>query len=78
MIIELTYFKPNGKYYTEMDYECKEFHTNLFDYWNHILKLKLQGKLPGLVEGHSDFIILVEVPKHPHNHPHLIMTNEKY
>jgi len=78
MRIELTYFRPNGKYYTEMDYDCKELHTALYEYWNHILKLKLAGNLPGLIKGPHNFIILVEVPDHPHNHPHLIMTNERY
>jgi len=24
------------------------------------------------MEGHSAFIVLIEVPDHPHNHPHLV------
>ena len=73
MIIKLTYFKQSGKYYTAEDMYILEKDTPLYEIWAKVEQLKIDKKLPGLMEGHSDFIVLVDAPEHPHNHPHLIL-----
>lgn len=72
MKVLLTYFKPTGKYYSEGDYETSK--TDLWKIWNEIKEMVLKGQLPGLVEGAREFIVSVNVPDHPHNHPHLDLT----
>ena len=71
MKVELNYFKNTGKWYTEASYE-----TNLKDLhsiWNEIRGMKETKELPGLISGHGDLLILVDVPEHPNRHPHLII-----
>jgi hypothetical protein len=67
MQVNLTYFKPNGTYYTSGDYITKL--TDLQEIWDEV---GIMFKLPGLRPGFTDFIILVEVPEHPDNHPKLL------
>lgn len=67
----LTYFRASGKYYTEGEYETKK--TGLYEIWDEVENLKLLGTLPGLVEGANEFHISIDVPDHPHRHPHLIL-----
>lgn len=71
MKASLTYFKPNGKYYSNGELELTSA-LPLWMIWEKVAQLASSKTLPGLAEGHSDFIILVEVPDHPHNHPTLI------
>ncbi len=73
MLIKLTYYKENGKYYSTGEYETRR--DLLFEVWSEVRDMLEDGKLPGLVDGHSPFIISVDAPDHPHNHPHLIMPN---
>ena len=68
--VNLTYFKQSGKYYSQGGYNSqKEDLQDIFDeaedMWN-------RRRLPGLMEDHSPFITLIEVPDHPHDHPHLV------
>lgn len=68
--VELTYFQASGKYYTDGEYESScEY---LFDIWDEVAKMRDERRLPGLRLDHSPFIVLVNVPDHPHDHPHLI------
>lgn len=71
MIVELTYFKDSGKYYSESKYITEK--VSLWEIWAEVLELRTMRRLPGLIINHSDFIVLISVPNHIHNHPHLIV-----
>lgn len=71
MKVKLTYFKKNGTFYGSGDYEIDP--QPLYMIWEEIEKLLQQGKRPGLVDGHSGFHVLINVPEHEHNHPHLLI-----
>jgi len=70
MKVELTYFKASGKYYSSGSFETA--HKPLFEVWEEVEEMLDRGKRPGLIDGHSDFTVLIEVPEHEHNHPHLL------
>lgn len=72
MVVELTYFKISGKYYSTGSYMTNKEH--LFEIWNEVEKMLSAKRLPGLMVGHSPYHILVDVPEHPHRHPHLILA----
>jgi hypothetical protein len=72
--VHLTYFRKNGKYYTDGKYVSYKQH--LFEIWEEIGNLKDTGKLPGLSEGTKEFHILIEVPNHPHAHPTLFIVKD--
>lgn len=87
MKVVLTYFKPSGKYYAGGEYETKVESTDfgwpmgasgpaLYRIWDEVDGMKTAKRLPGLREGHSDFTVLVDVPDHPHRHPHIIPGSE--
>lgn len=71
--VNLTYFRKSGKYYTEGKYTSYKQH--LFEIWEEVANLRNNGKLPGLIEGSKEYNILIEVPKHPHAHPTIIMLD---
>lgn len=87
MRVNLTYFKDTGKYYSEGKLEVPRvlptdvggLHagsiTPLFEIWAVVRHLQCEQQLPGLSEGHGNFTVLVEVPAHPHNHPHLVIPD---
>ena len=83
MLVKLTYFKPSGKYYSSGEYETKVadrplgfprdfMGPALFEIWEEVARIKNEGRLPDLIEGHSNFTVLIDVPDHPHRHPHII------
>jgi hypothetical protein len=75
MRVELTYFKPSGKYYAGGNFYVDEG-TSLLDIW-HLVEERIAYKdLPGLVQGCSEFIVLVNVPGHTHEHPKLFNIQE--
>lgn len=76
MKVLLDYFKPNGKWYSDGEYETDR--TDLWIIWNEVEEMQILGELPDLVEGAREFIISVDVPEHPHRHPHLIIRPEYY
>ena len=76
MKVILQYFKPSGKWYSEGEYESSQ--TDLWMIWAEVEEFQVRGKLPGLVNGAREFIISVDVPEHPHRHPHLIIRPEYY
>ena len=41
--------------------------------WDTVDELLSKRTLPGLIGICSDFMVSVEVPEHPHNHPHICM-----
>lgn len=67
--VDLTYFKQSGKYYADGSYETEK--VNILDIWKEVREMIANKKLPGLMEGHSEFIVSVDIPEHPVNHPHL-------
>lgn len=75
MKVQLSYFKTGGKWYSNGDYDTS--YEYLYEIWCEVEKMAIDGILPGLVEGVNDFIILVNVPKHMHGHPHLIMPPKR-
>lgn len=73
MLVKLEIFRLGGKWYTDGKYETR--HTDLTDIWNEVRALRSAGQLPGLIHGgnHLEFLVYVDVPKHPHRHPRLIV-----
>jgi len=71
--VELIYFKDTGKYYSEGEYTTHQ--DALFQIFKEVRVLLRIGKLPGLIDGCSDFHVLVGVPDHPHDHPALILND---
>lgn len=74
MKVELTYFRMHGKYYADGEYQTAKEH--LWEIWDEVRHFRTYGILPGLHHGHSDYIVLVNVPDHPHDHPVLIGVEE--
>lgn len=81
LLIDLSYFKTNGKWYADATFNYTGMHEDvapdkyppLYRIWEYVEQMSKEKHLPGLVDGHSDFIVWIQVPDHPHNHPHLIM-----
>lgn len=84
MKVKLTYFKESGKYYSGGALEVPDDlpHdigglkagevTPMFEIWDVVRHLLITRSLPGLVPKHSPYQVLVEVPEHPHNCPHMV------
>jgi len=70
MIVQLTYFKSSGKYYSSGSYSTSKQH--LFEVWEEVQVMANSRELPDLIRGHSDFTTLVRVPDHPNDYPQLI------
>lgn len=65
MKVKLTYFKQSGKYYCHEEYETQR--ENLWEIWEEV-----EGS-PELMKSKGRFYVLVGVPDHPYDHPHLII-----
>jgi len=87
MKVNLTYFKPEGKYYASGEYDTAvpvvEFSgppgasgPPLHLILDEVSDLRERRRLPGLVEGHSEYAVLIDVPGHPHRHPHLLPAED--
>lgn len=74
MEVKLTYFKHRGKYYAEGVLDLPNS-MDLQAIWDEVGRLNREGGLPGLVETSTNWIISVDVPDHPHNHPRLVMPD---
>ena len=72
MKVELIYFKPTGKYYSEGALEVAD-DLSLYAIWSIIGTMRHQQTLPGLVSHHSPYHILINVPEHEHAHPYLLL-----
>lgn len=57
-VVKLQYFKHSGKYYSSGEYESS--HHMLYDVVKEVRKMQSDGKLPGLVSGATEFVILIE------------------
>jgi len=71
MQVNLTYFKPSGKYYCEGHYESQQ--REIWEIFDEVRMLRNCGLLPGLAAGAKDYHITVDVPNHPHSYPALIL-----
>jgi len=71
MKVKLDYFRTAGKWYSSSEYQSSL--VGLHEIWQEVSTMSHEGHLPGLVEGCSGFIVLVDVPDHPHRHPHLVI-----
>ena len=76
MKIELQYFKPTGKYYSSGDLYVPDNYA-MYQVSEKVKALQKYKLLPDLVEGHSDFHVLITGKGHPHGFPILII-NEEY
>ena len=70
MKVKLSYFKPSGKWYSDGEFDAEP--KALYEIWHEVERLRDRGRLPGLMPGHSPYIVFVDVPEHEHNHPHLV------
>lgn len=66
----LTYFKPNGTYYSDSFYFTN--HLTMFEIFEEVEKLESHPGLSCLHDG----LILIEVPDHPDNHPRIIFSGD--
>jgi hypothetical protein len=73
LFVKLTYFKKSGKFYDEGVFEVLESKP-LHAIWGQVREMRENGNLPGLVDGAGkEFMVLVNVPGHQHEHPHIIV-----
>lgn len=75
MKVKLSYFKLHGKWYSDGEYDTKCQH--LHQIWEEVQSMNKYGGLPGLVKESKNWIILIDVPEHEHNHPHLIVPTRQ-
>lgn len=69
--VRLDYFNDNGKWKYSGDYMTSKRH--LFEIWDEIrAMLKTEKPMPGITNTWKSHI-LVTVPGHPNDHPHLIV-----
>lgn len=73
MKVDLTYFKPNGEFYTRADYVTAK--ETLAEIWAEVTEMMRKARLPGLMPGHSPFIVSVRCPGHVSDHPWLIVPD---
>ena len=67
----MTYFHRSGKYYGDGNYMSKK--SDLYRIFDEVKEMRNGKYLPGLKTGHSDFMVLIDVPSHPHRYPHLVV-----
>lgn len=61
MKVQLTYFKPeSGKYYTDGFYDSNAQY--LFQIIDEVKGLMKQNIPPGLMKGHHNFDVLIDIP----------------
>ena len=79
MKVKVTTFKPGGKHYTSGEYES--LHTSMHAIYSEVrMRAVEHGLIPGLADGQvtgghpwvREWVLLVEVPEHADNVPHLI------
>lgn len=69
--IKLTYFRRSGKYYSDGEYVTQN--TDMFAVFEEVRRMYEGGVLPGLVAGHSYFIVYIDANMHPRGYPGLIL-----
>lgn len=64
-VVYLTYFKPNGKYYSSGAFKVYG-NKHISEICEVVRSLMQEKQLPDLIEGHSDFDVLVQYQGVPH------------
>ncbi len=72
--VHLTYFRSTGWYYSSSA-QYRTSRDALFKVFKEVKDMVEAGQLTGLKQC-AQYITLIDVPDHPHNYPHLIMTEE--
>lgn len=62
MNVKLTYFKKSGKYYSEGELEIADT-IPVWEVYEQIRDLLKTRTLPGLIQGHSNFTVHVDIPE---------------
>jgi hypothetical protein len=77
MKVELSYFRTDrpGKWYSDASYDEQDGFP-LYEVWERVAVMQEARTLPGLIKGHSEYMVLVNVPGHPHEHPHLLVPEK--
>ncbi len=72
--VKVIYFKTSGKYYTSVEYDSGGF-FDFFDIIGQFLKMRREGRQPGLFEGCVEFHALLEIQINDAGDtlPHLIL-----
>jgi len=65
--IKVTYFKQSGKFYAEGEYETSL--SYMFEVFREFEEMLKKGIRPGLVNGHSNFIAVLDCEGHPKGYP---------
>jgi hypothetical protein len=68
--VKLTYFKASGKYYSEGTYKTNKL--IIYEIFDEAKDMLSKGIRPGLVDGHNEFYVIVEIQNHPLAYPCLI------
>jgi hypothetical protein len=71
MRVNLEYFQPSGKWKYDGNYNSTA--KALYEIWAEVRALAVLDQLPGLISGHWEGFISVDVPRHPCRHPHLVV-----
>lgn len=72
MLVKISYFRPSGKWYTEAEYVTdSELMHHIYDECATLWKA---NRLPGVVHS-SEYHVLINVPEHVYNVPHLLVTS---
>lgn len=76
--VKLTYFRVDrpGSYYSEGQYVTDR--SYIWEIWDEVEVLARRRALPGLIIGHSPYIVLVNIPGHPARHPHLVIPGSPF
>jgi hypothetical protein len=72
LTVELEYYRPTGKWYANAEMKA-HFSAPMYEIHEMVRHTMETGLLPGLMYGHSEFMVRVNVPRHPHNFPHIII-----
>ena len=77
MRIKLTYFKPNGEYYTEAQYETEARSNPALH--REVAAMRESRTLPGLLPGGQGFFhVLVEQLDREYSRPRMIPSKRKW
>lgn len=73
--VKLRYFKPSGKWYESGEFYVP-YNLELYQIWDKVKERAANGDLPGLAKSSTPYkyFITVDVPGHPNEHPHMIVS----
>ena len=76
-VVKLRYFKASGKWYSSGNFNVPG-HMELYQIWDKVRQMSYEGDLPGLGKSENPYtyLITVDVPNHPNEHPHLIVPEQ--